>query len=285
MKNFIYNFVRKNKLSRYLGIAGVSPRETKAALLCWRIYISLMLVIAFWLLIQWQIESLGQVDPLHRLIASVVTWLFFVIELSLLLAFVRDRRDFIRHNWMLVVAVVAGVFYIILFHNQRLWFLRDFQPILAVWCMVPSGRMIWNYFADGKLSTTLMASLIIVIAFGLLVSGIDPNVKSPWDGIWWALATVSTVGYGDVVPSSALGRILGAALIVMGLGIFVIITANFLAIFLKRERKEIQEAETEIKKVLDKLDHIQKDQKDLQKHVKNLESELTRTRKRDGGST
>ncbi|MDF1796628.1 MAG: potassium channel family protein [Coxiellaceae bacterium] len=283
MSNFVYNFVRKNKMSTYLGIAGVSPRETKAALLCWRIYISLMLIIAFWLLIQWQIETLGEVDPLHRLIASVVVWLFFVIELSLLLAFVKDRREFIRHNWMLVVAIVAGVFYIIFFHNQRLWFLRDFQPVLALWCMVPSGRMIWNYFADGKLSTTLIASLIIVIAFGLLVSGIDPNVKSPWDGIWWALATVSTVGYGDVVPASALGRMLGGALIIMGLGMFVIITANFLAIFLKREREEIHETETEIKKVLDKLDDMQKDQEKLQKNVKDLKKKLDRSSaKRDG---
>ncbi|MDF1654771.1 MAG: ion channel [Coxiellaceae bacterium] len=276
MPNFFYNFVRKNKLSTYLGIAGVSPRETKAALLCWRIYISLMLIIAFWLLIQWQIEALGEVDPLHRLIASLVVWLFFVIELSLLLAFVKDRREFIRHNWMLVVAIGAGVFYIIFFHNQRLWFLRDFQPILAVWCMVPSGRMIWNYFADGKLSTTLIASLIIVIAFGLLVSGIDPGVKSPWDGVWWALATVSTVGYGDVVPTSALGRMLGAVLIIMGLGMFVVITANFLAIFLKRERKELRETEVEIKQVLDKLDDMQKDQEKLQKNVKDLEKKLGR---------
>ncbi|MDF1760160.1 MAG: ion channel [Coxiellaceae bacterium] len=276
MSNFIYNFVRKNKLSTYLGIAGVSPRETKAALICWRIYISLMLIIAFWLLIQWQIETLGEVDPLHRLIASVVVWLFFVVELSLLLAFVKDRREFIRHNWMLVVSILAGVVYIIFFHNQHLWFLRDFQPILAVWCMVPSGRMIWNYFADGKLSTTLIASLIIVVAFGLLVSGIDPNVKSPWDGIWWALATVSTVGYGDVVPASALGRMLGGALIIMGLGMFVIITANFLAIFLKRERKELRESEGEIKQVLDKLNEMQKDQDKLQKSVKDLEKKLSR---------
>ncbi len=275
MSNFIYNFIRKNILSTYLGIAGVSPRETKAALICWRIYISLMLIIAFWLLIQWQIETLGEVDPLHRLIASVVVWLFFVVELSLLLAFVKDRREFIRHNWMLVVAIAAGVVYIIFFHNQRLWFLRDLQPVLAVWCMVPSGRMIWNYFADGKLSTTLIASLIIVVAFGLLVSGIDPNVKSPWDGIWWALATVSTVGYGDVVPASALGRMLGGALIIMGLGMFVIITANFLAIFLKRERKELRESEGEIKQVLDKLNEMQKDQDKLQKSVKDLEKKLS----------
>lgn len=177
---------------------------------------------------------------------------------------------------MLVVAIGAGVFYIIFFHNQRLWFLRDFQPILAVWCMVPSGRMIWNYFADGKLSTTLIASLIIVIAFGLLVSGIDPGVKSPWDGVWWALATVSTVGYGDVVPTSALGRMLGAVLIIMGLGMFVVITANFLAIFLKRERKELRETEVEIKQVLDKLDDMQKDQEKLQKNVKDLEKKLGR---------
>ncbi len=274
MHRSIYNFIRKNKISNYLGIAGVSPRETPAARMCWRIYISLMLIVAFWLLIQWQIESLGEVDPLHRLIASIVVWLFFVIELSLLLFFVNDRRYFMKYNWMLLVAIVVGVFYIIFYHNQHIAPLTDLQPVLAVWLMVPSGRMLWNFFADGRLTTTLMASLIIVVAFGLLVSGIDPNVQSPWDGVWWALATVSTVGYGDVVPTSALGRMLGAVLIIMGLGMFVIITANFLAIFLKREREEIHESEAEIKQVLEEMERINDQQKQLQDTLNKIEQKL-----------
>lgn len=274
MHQSLYNFVRKNKISSYLGIAGVSPRETAAARLCWRICISLMLIFAFWVLIQWQIESLGVVDPMHRLIASLSVWLFFVVEFVLLVLFVNDRRQFVKTNWMFIVAIVMGVFYIVLYHDKNFSLLGDLQPILALWMMVPSGRMLWNFFADGRLSTTLMASLIIVVAFGFLVSGIDPNVKSPWDGVWWALATVSTVGYGDVVPSSALGRIFGGALIVMGLGIFVIITANFLAVFLKREREGIHESEAEIKQVLDQMEQLDKQQKQLQKSLKAIEKHL-----------
>ena len=62
-----------------------------------------------------------------------------------------------------------------------------------------------------------MAAMIIVFVFGILVSSIDPNVHSVVDGIWWAVATISTVGYGDVVPASHLGRMIGVILIVLGI--------------------------------------------------------------------
>ena len=111
----------------------------------------------------------------------------------------------------------------------------------------------------------------IVGFFGLLVSGTDPNIKTAGDGLWWALATVSTVGYGDVVPTSILGRCIGAVLVMVGLGVFVVITANFLGIMWRNEKRD-----SNVQKdfLLDELEKMSKKQDEIVLKLKQLERRL-----------
>ena len=60
---------------------------------------------------------------------------------------------------------------------------------------------------------------------GLLLFLIDPNIKSPFDGIWSAWVTMTHVGFGDVVPVSFFGRLLATGLILFGLVLFSLFTA------------------------------------------------------------
>ncbi|MFT8320101.1 MAG: ion channel [Bacillus sp. (in: firmicutes)] len=65
----------------------------------------------------------------------------------------------------------------------------------------------------------LFISILIITSFGLAITFIEPN-KFPtfFDGIWWAIITTSTVGYGDYVPGTILGKLTGIALIFTGVG-------------------------------------------------------------------
>jgi hypothetical protein len=72
---------------------------------------------------------------------------------------------------------------------------------------------------------------LLVLAFavscgaGFMLYIIDPNVTSIGDGVWSAWVTMTHVGFGDVVPTSLLGRIVSAALILFGLTLFSLCTA------------------------------------------------------------
>lgn len=66
-----------------------------------------------------------------------------------------------------------------------------------------------------------MATLLVGWALYL----VDPSVKSPLDGVWAAWVTMTHVGFGDVVPTSFLGRLLAAGLILLGLVLFSLFTA------------------------------------------------------------
>lgn len=80
---------------------------------------------------------------------------------------------------------------------------------------------------SGKRSLIYLLILAVAVAFGagFVLYVVDPNIASPIDGIWSAWVTMTHVGFGDVVPTSLLGRLLSAALILFGLALFSLCTA------------------------------------------------------------
>src|SRR5689334_11591136 len=67
---------------------------------------------------------------------------------------------------------------------------------------------------------------IAVVVFGVLERIVDPKTfHSIWSGMWWAVETVTTVGYGDIVPDQTGGRLIGAFLMLGGLSLLAVVTA------------------------------------------------------------
>lgn len=84
----------------------------------------------------------------------------------------------------------------------------------------------------------------------------DANITSFPDGLWWAVTTVTTVGYGDRYPTTTLGRIIAVGLMVMGIALLGVVTASIAAWFVDRlrvaEQAEQHIAHT-LRQVLDEL--------------------------------
>ena len=64
------------------------------------------------------------------------------------------------------------------------------------------------------------------------------NIKNFGDGIWWAITTVTTVGYGDRYPTTTEGRFLAVALMIMGISLMGVITASVAAWFVKMGQED-----------------------------------------------
>jgi len=88
-------------------------------------------------------------------------------------------------------------------------------------------------------SVIVTATALAVIGGGVLIRVLDhseyPNI---WVGMWWALQTVTTVGYGDVTPAHASGRIVGAFVMLEGIAFLAIITAAVTSTFVVRAERE-----------------------------------------------
>lgn len=97
----------------------------------------------------------------------------------------------------------------------------------------------------------LVASITIIVILSCSI-GIylfehdikDSSIQSLWDGVWWALVTISTVGYGDKIPLSNAGKIVGLGLMISGIGLLSLVTATIASVFVEQKIKEGKGLET-----------------------------------------
>lgn len=87
----------------------------------------------------------------------------------------------------------------------------------------------------------LAAWLIAVVVYGIVEHATDPTTfHTVWLGMWGGVETVTTVGYGDVVPASTAGKIVASVLMLGGLSFLAIITALITSAFVTRSQTKAQ---------------------------------------------
>jgi voltage-gated potassium channel Kch len=91
----------------------------------------------------------------------------------------------------------------------------------------------------GATAVIVTATAVVVFGAGLLMTVID-NKEYPTFGIglWWAVQTVTTVGYGDVAPTDVFGRLVGAFVMLEGTAFIAIVTAVITSSFVTRAQSE-----------------------------------------------
>ena len=81
--------------------------------------------------------------------------------------------------------------------------------------------------------------IVAIVVFGIVEHLVDPKTfDNVWLGMWWATQTVTTVGYGDVVPDQTAGQLIAAVLMIGGLSFFAVITGAITSLFVTRAEAE-----------------------------------------------
>ncbi len=105
-------------------------------------------------------------------------------------------------------------------------------------------RRISRFLAKPASVRSTMAVIVWFMSLSVLLSGVAAWLFDRADfpdiglGIWWALQTVTTVGYGDIVPATALGRIVGAVIMLESIAFVSILTAVITSTFVERARRQ-----------------------------------------------
>jgi voltage-gated potassium channel len=176
-------------------------------------------------------QSMAPLLETSELVLTVV----FVAEFTSRFGLSRDRRGYLRGHWIDLVALIpagrvlrvlrmlrllrlvrafAG-FYRALGHLNSLAAHRGLQIIVLSWLGVMVICTATVYVAEGD---------------------INPAIRTPFDALWWGISTMTTVGYGDVVPMTAEGRIAASVLMLLGIALFSAVTAIITSSLLSTER-------------------------------------------------
>lgn len=133
---------------------------------------------------------------------------------------------------------------------------------------------------SGKRSVVYLLTLAISVALGVgfILYIIDPNVHSLTDGIWSAWVTMTHVGFGDVVPTSFLGRLFSAGLILFGLTLFSLCTAILSASLMGKNmdtwKSNVRQLEQETNRIEADEDKILRELARLHERMDSLEKQL-----------
>lgn len=215
---------------RWLGIAGVAVHERDQARR-WanRLEIPLLLI-TLWIPVQWYLVFKGLMTEEQGSSLDELIWGLFLFEQLILIALVHDRRYYLRTNWLTVGIVLVGLPLIVLGESGLVLALRFLRGLMVLIMFARFGR---RYFRElGRhvgFAITLMTTFLVIVG-GVLMPLLEPGTYLSFsDGAWWAIVTLSTVGYGDFVPHSGVGRVVGSLFVIIGVIWFALISASIAA--------------------------------------------------------
>jgi voltage-gated potassium channel len=176
--------------------------------------------------------------------ASLVAWAAFAADYGVRLTLAADRWTFVRHHVVDLAAVALPV-------------LRPLRALRIVAALNVLNRRAEAGFRGRVVGYTLGAALLLALVASLAMLDTErgkpgANISSFGDAIWWALATMTTVGYGDRYPTTGEGRLVAAGLMVAAIALLAVITASFASWLIERVRG-LEQSETNTQRQLTEL--------------------------------
>ena len=244
--------MNKLKFVHLIGIGGVEPHENAEARKWAKRLEWPMLCVVLWIPFQWYLEETNDIPLWLGRVADWLVWLIFLTETLLLTYLVRDKQRYLLRNWMNLL-IIAGSIPLLWHYTPLAGLLRSLRLFLVVVLLTRMSSNMRKLLSMHQLGTTLAVSLVTMVLSGVAISRIEPSIGSVWDGMWWAWVTMATVGYGDIVPHSGAGRLFGSFLILFGIVLLSLLTANLAAFFIGGDVKKVEDDERDTHLLLQEI--------------------------------
>lgn len=191
-----------------------------------------ILALAFLVAFSWPAFVVDIDSSTQRILEYIqwISWIAFAVDLFIGIVLAEKKLKFLTHHPLELITVLLP-------------FLRPLRLLRVI----SFGTLVIQKVAVGRQFTitlkVFVASILLAYIGAVQITiterGVEgSNIKNFGDGLWWAITTVTTVGYGDRFPTTSIGRVLAVCLMLVGISLMGVITASVAAWFVKMSQDD-----------------------------------------------
>ncbi|NYB53004.1 MAG: potassium channel family protein [Methanobacteriaceae archaeon] len=170
-----------------------------------------------------------------------------------------DKKQFLIHNWTDILGMIPEILVGPISTVFRYFRLIRIIRILALFKkeIIHFLRVLHKTKIDYGILIVIIVLITCATLFFLFESGLNDKVDSFDDALWYLITTITTVGYGDITPSTLQGRLIGFFMMITGIGFVSFLTAAIASRFVETtEKREFQEIDEKLDRVQSELDEL-----------------------------
>ena len=211
--------------------------------------------------------------------------IILIIEFATRLRDSDNKKRFFLKNWTeLIAAIPFDLIMLPLTLNNaglRLFKVLKFIKVIALFSQF--FETIDIFLKKTHLDEIFGVTLLVVLASTLGLYLFDPSITNLFDSLWFVLSTMTTVGYGDIMPQSGIGRIIGLIILIVGVLIFSTVTGAMASYFARKvlmnEDFNITENDDNIELLKDDLRFNKKNLNEVHSKVDRIDSDVDSLKK------
>ena len=167
---------------------------------------------------------------------DTVLCIILIIEFITRLMDSDNKKRFLLKNWTELIAAIPFDLIMLPFvlNNAHLRIFKILKFIKVIALFSQFFETIDVFLKKTHLDEIFGVTLLVVLASTLALYLFDPSINSLFDSLWFVLSTITTVGYGDVLPQSGPGKIIGLITLIVGVLIFSTVTGAIASYFARR---------------------------------------------------
>lgn len=197
-------------------------------------------------------KNISLVELRYLYIADKIIYGIFLLEFLIRVGLSKNKYKYIKNNFIDFIAILPFSIFTVSPYGSTVKLLRVIVYIL---------RLIDNVkellYINGFIYSLGWTGVVTFVgAFGMYIFERDSSqsIKSYGDALWWSFVTVTTVGYGDISPSTNIGRVIACILMLSGIGFLSMLTSTVSAYFINGKVKPKNEENNSVPYVLELTD-------------------------------
>lgn len=190
------------------------------------------------------IETINlETDSLLRIIDETITYIF-IIDYTIRFLIAKTKRTFIKSNIPDLIAIIPFNSIFKIFRIAKILKIARLAKMTKLLRLIAVGSRLLKrtkrILCTNGLNKALWftAAVILLGSLGIYVAEKGQTIDSFFDAVWWSFVTATTVGYGDISPATAAGRLIAGVLMITGIGAIGMITSAISTYFINGKENQ-----------------------------------------------